>query len=145
MFAFAPHTICVLCHLPGSHCVIEFASLPVYQRILTGNTCLSLDIRNSKSWCLEKLRKTWKHSTAKTNLYQNVTDDYFKRNMLTRSNTAASPQMKSAFQAPFLLSSCFWRWGPTQYCVCALSDTLAVGNEPSDGEWLPTRAECHYE
>lgn len=30
-------------------------------------------------------------------------------------------------------------------CVCALSDTLAVGNEPSDGEWLPTRAECHYE
>lgn len=29
--------------------------------------------------------------------------------------------------------------------VCALSDTLAVGNEPSDGEWLPTRAECHYE
>lgn len=65
MFAFAPHTICVLCHLPGSHCVIEFASLPVYQRIFTGNTCLCLDIRNSKSWCLDKLRKTWKHSTAK--------------------------------------------------------------------------------
>lgn len=40
---------------------------------------------------------------------------------------------------------CFWRRDPAQYCVCALSDTLAVGNEPSDGEWLPTRAECHYE
>lgn len=56
-----------------------------------------------------------------------------------------SHKWSPAFQVPFLLSPSFWQRGPAQYCVCALSDMLAVGNEPSDGEWLPTRAECHYE
>ncbi len=84
----------------------------------------------------------WKNNNK---THQIVTDDYIKSNMLTRLNATAFPQMKSAFQTPFLLSPCFWRRDPAQYCVCALSDTLAVGNEPSDGEWLPTRAECHYE
>lgn len=93
---------------------------------------------------LETLGKRWK--AVQQNIFVlDVTDDYIKSDILTRLNTAAFPQMNSAFLAPFLLSLCFWRRDPAQYCVCALSDTLAVGNEPSDGEWLPTRAECHYE